>query len=149
MTTILTDANDRNKYYDGDPQIVPLPDDVTATAALSFLDAVEWSAVDNKIRVATGADDSKYVGAVLNGGGVAAAAKPTLARNFVHQMTIAAATAAISQGDRVKANTGSTCEKVSPNVGLYTYPRNTYGIAMEAGVAGASIKVFVEPKNDQ
>jgi hypothetical protein len=147
--TILTDGNDRNKYYDGDPQIVPLPDDVSATAALSFLDAVEWSTVDNKVRVATGADGSKYIGAVLNGGGVAAAVKPTLARGFVHPMTVAAGTATIAQGERVKANSGTTCERVAPNAGLYTYPRNTYGIALEAGAAGVSIKIFVDPRIDQ
>jgi len=145
----LTDSNDLNKYIQGQPQAVDLPNDVLAGEALAYLDALEWSATDNAVRKSTGARGSKYIGAMMAGGGVALGDLVPIARGFCHKMTVAAGTTTLAQGDKVKATTSTTCELVSPVAGSYIYQSNIYGQSMEAGAAGAEVWIFVEPEINQ
>jgi len=140
---ILSESNDLVIYTKGDPQPIELPDDVVLGEAVDYLDALEYSSVANQVRKCTDDTESRPIGACRSSGGQASGALPSIARGFAHKVTIGALSAAVSPGDRVRMISGTTCLKVAPV--SYAWQANTYGEALESGVAGESIWVYVDP----
>lgn len=144
---LLTDPNDQNKSYQGEGLEVALPYSYEAAEDISeYLAAVEMGANPNEARNATGADGSIYLGAMDASGGLKSGERVPLKIGITIEMTIATGTANISPGNKVKANSAKTCEKVS----LAAWPpKNVFGKALTGGVPGDKISVFVWPDNYQ
>jgi len=149
MTTQLTDVNDLNKYTQGTPVPVEVPNQYVLSEAVEYNDALEFSSVTDKVRKATGAAGSRYLGVCLAGGGQSSGDRPTIGRSHVISMVIAVGSAAVNPGDKLRAATATTCAKVTQNYGPYTFDQNIFGEALEDGVAGATIKVRVDPVINQ
>jgi hypothetical protein len=138
----FTDSNDQVKGWQGDAQDVVLPSDVTAAEDLAYLDSVEFSSVDNKIRKATGADNSKYLGIVADSGGIRSGKTGRVIRGVTCKKTLSGS---CSQGDLLEATDGSTVAKVTTDLGPYPGDINTFGMALEAQTTGNTLLVLVNP----
>ena len=144
MTLEFTQDNDQIKGWRGTEIEVPLPADAQASEDLAYLDAVEFhSSTDKRIRKATGADDSQYLGIVADSGGIDSGDIGRIIKGVEIPMTMSGTG---SQGDLVEATNNTTVAALELASGPYALAKNTFGRLMQAGVNAATVLVLVEPQ---
>jgi len=139
-----SDLNDQVKGWQGMVLEVPLPDNTLASEDLDYLDAVEFHSVtDRRIRKATGANDSQYLGFVADSGGIESDKAGRIIKGVTYNMTMVGSG---NQGDNVEATTETTCTVIELASGPYALAINTYGRLMQDATTGTTVKVLVDPQ---
>ncbi len=141
--TQFSQSNDQTHGYGGTEREVCLPPDSVASEDLVCLDSVEFhSATDKRIRRATGAASSAYLGIVADEGGIDSGYTGRIIRGVTVKKTLVGS---VSQGDPVEATTRSTVTALTMTLGPYVAAENIFGYAMQDGTTGQSIDVLVDP----
>ena len=136
--------NDQVKGWKGTPQDVVLHKDTLASEALAYCDAVEFhSSTDKRIRKATGANDSQYIGIVADSGGIASGKSGRIIKGVTVNMTMVGTGNA---GDNVEATSETTCTAIELTSGPYVLGINTFGRLVQAGTNAATVGVYVDPQ---
>lgn len=136
--------NDQVKGWKGTAQDVPLTKDTLASEAIAYLDSVEFhSSTDKRIRKATGADDSQYLGICADSGGIASGKSGRIIKGVTVKKTMSGIG---SQGDLVEATDNDTVAALELASGGYALAKNTFGRLVQDGTNAATVEIFVDPQ---